>query len=71
MFFTSLLAFHSPFSDFLQSSSSIFLFFFCSLLVMDFPTIPDGLGDDFGDFDDAGVASFSFEDFNLGDVAFA
>ena len=37
---------------------------------MDFPPIPDDLGDDFSDFDGAGVAFFSFEDFDLGDVSF-
>ena len=72
MIFTSLQAFCSPFSTF---CSLLLLFLFCflfySLFVMDFPPVPDGLGDDFGDFDGAGAASFSFEDFDLGDVTFA
>ena len=38
---------------------------------MDFRPVPDDLGDDFGDFDGAGAASFSFEDFDLDDVTFA
>ena len=34
---------------------------------MDFPHVPEDLGDDFGG---VGAASFSFEDFHLGDVSF-
>ena len=34
---------------------------------MDFPHVPEDLGDD---FDGAVAASFSFEDFDLGDVSF-
>ena len=53
---------------------SFLLLFLCFLLfvsiffaVMDFPPIPDDLGDDFGG---ASAASFFIEDFNLGDVSF-
>ena len=47
--------------------STFLLFLFVSLLIMDFPHVLEDLGDD---FDGAGAASFSFEDFDLGDVSF-
>ena len=37
---------------------------------MEFPAIPHGLGDNFGDFDGMGTTSFSLEDFDLDDAVF-
>ena len=69
IFLPSSERFDAPSSDFC-SFLLLFLYFFtvsfCYSAVMEFPLIPEDLGDDLG----AGAGSFSLDDFDLDDVSF-